>query len=556
MNTTPPPTVLQQSTDAASLGANFSSQAERQLFVAREYNAAKARGLTEEAAQREADRAWDVHFRTVLIQGWVRNALADAIKDLPKQQQDLMKKAGNEFVDVLKAGGMADVGNNEKARNEWRTRFAGHQDKIISGAIESGMAPYEAMAGLSKLGIFFGGIASFIGQATGNQNWVNLGQSTMAQSVALAQTAQAEILKLKPLAEQVTEAPPGWRSDIVDRSNFSAQAGRYLIDAARRTNNPALIAEMERLVYSEIVDQPYPGKSPSFSAAPGAGGRRSSAAGAGRGEPSAVPTVAGAGVVRGYTQGQIDMHAQAAAQSAPTAVKDKYGKVHNVESYVLDAAQKFKIDPRELRLRMSAESSFNPSVQSSQGAGGIAQFVEGTAKRLGIKDRFDPQESVYGMAGYLRTLYDQHKTSYAVDMAYYGGDANRKSWGPNTYQYANNLMAVRGQIYGSPVVGMDRAGQAYEVDQKLAVADTDTKVAAERRGRGGVPEVQPSFKLAAAKTPAPAETTGSRGMKQGTDMHARAPEVTRHSDRKQSGQTVVVAATDPRALVGPAPTIH
>ena len=145
-----------------------------------------------------------------------------------------------------------------------------------------------------------------------------------------------------------------------------------------------------------------------------------------------MPPNLGADTVKPYDQGKIAYLVRKI--DAPT----KY------DAWIQEAARKEGIDPRELKLRIGAESNFDPNAQSSQGAGGIMQFTEETAKQYGI-DRTDPRDSIFGAA---KVLADYQRKAGGdmskVDMMYYGGESG-KGWGPNTKQYAANLAAVRQQ---------------------------------------------------------------------------------------------------------------
>lgn len=117
------------------------------------------------------------------------------------------------------------------------------------------------------------------------------------------------------------------------------------------------------------------------------------------------------------------------------------------DSLIQDAAKKYNISPTELKLRIMAESGGRPDATSDQGAVGLAQLTDDTAKRLGVTNRMDPAQSI-DAAGKLMAQYggtvggDMSK----VDQMYYGpGTPN----GPNTKQYVENLRAVRTQLFGA-----------------------------------------------------------------------------------------------------------
>jgi soluble lytic murein transglycosylase-like protein len=116
-----------------------------------------------------------------------------------------------------------------------------------------------------------------------------------------------------------------------------------------------------------------------------------------------------------------------------------------------EMGQKYGIDPKELKLRAIAESSFNPSAKGEVTklgqARGLMQLETGTAIGLGVTDRNNPRQSVEGAA----KLIAQHSRSAngnqeKIDELYHAG--LEKNIGPNTKQYAANLAAVRASING------------------------------------------------------------------------------------------------------------
>lgn len=145
--------------------------------------------------------------------------------------------------------------------------------------------------------------------------------------------------------------------------------------------------------------------------------------------PGEIPDL-NADHVKPYSNGQVQ--AMSRRIDAPT----KY------DAWINEAARKEGIDPRELKLRISAESNFDPNAKSDQGALGIMQMTPETAARYGVNPN-DPRDAIFGgakmLADYIRKSGgDMSK----VDMMYYGGESG-KGWGPNTKQYAANLSAVR-----------------------------------------------------------------------------------------------------------------
>lgn len=171
-----------------------------------------------------------------------------------------------------------------------------------------------------------------------------------------------------------------------------------------------------------------------------------------RGEAGQVPAIADhhANFVQPYTP----QHVQAIA--AKVQAPSKFDPLINA------SAQKNGIDPKELKLFLTAESGLDPNADNGI-SHGIAQMTSATAKALGV-DPTKPDQAIEGAA----RLLANYKAKYGGDMnavteAYYGG-SDQKQWGPNTQQYAANLSAARAYL------GMDQTQPQVQPVPETAIA--------------------------------------------------------------------------------------
>ena len=65
------------------------------------------------------------------------------------------------------------------------------------------------------------------------------------------------------------------------------------------------------------------------------------------------------------------------------------------------AALAHGLDPKLLHALVITESAYRADARSPAGAGGLTQLMPGTARELGVRDRFDPIENLRGGADYL-----------------------------------------------------------------------------------------------------------------------------------------------------------
>jgi len=136
-----------------------------------------------------------------------------------------------------------------------------------------------------------------------------------------------------------------------------------------------------------------------------------------------------------------------------------------VKPLIQSAAAIFGVPTRLLSALLYHESRFNPKAKSRAGAMGIAQFMPGTARGMGV-DPWDPKSAIMGAARYLRNLYNQFKRWDLALAAYNAGPGRVQRYGGippirETQNYVKNIMAMFG---GSPVAGAIRkAGERQPV---------------------------------------------------------------------------------------------
>jgi hypothetical protein len=135
---------------------------------------------------------------------------------------------------------------------------------------------------------------------------------------------------------------------------------------------------------------------------------------------------------------------------------------------VLRSARAAGITPALLAAVLKAESDFNPRVVSSAGAQGIAQFMPGTARGMGVDDPFDPAQAIPGSARLIASGIREFRSVPLALAAYNaGGGAVRRYRGippyPETQAYVDKVMALAGQggalSGGAGSVVLVRAGE-------------------------------------------------------------------------------------------------
>jgi soluble lytic murein transglycosylase-like protein len=102
---------------------------------------------------------------------------------------------------------------------------------------------------------------------------------------------------------------------------------------------------------------------------------------------------------------------------------------------VQEAARTQGLDPNLVDLVIRMESGYNSRAVSPKGARGIMQLMPETASLYGVRNRFDPFQSIRGGVHYLRDLMQRFHSNVALALAAYnaGPDAVEKHGGVPPY---------------------------------------------------------------------------------------------------------------------------
>jgi soluble lytic murein transglycosylase-like protein len=121
------------------------------------------------------------------------------------------------------------------------------------------------------------------------------------------------------------------------------------------------------------------------------------------------------------------------------------------------AAQRWNVSAALLAAQLFAESNFNPFAVSPMGAQGIAQFMPGTARAMGLEDPFDAPAAIDAQARLMRDLLRRFAAVPLALAAYNAGPGPVAACGcvppyPETRGYVARILGLLGG-FGEPGAG-------------------------------------------------------------------------------------------------------
>lgn len=161
--------------------------------------------------------------------------------------------------------------------------------------------------------------------------------------------------------------------------------------------------------------------------------------------------------ITGKSVTYIDVSEEDTSYTAKKTTSVDAMKETKYDAYFKKAAQRYGVSESLLKAIAKAESNFNARDVSSAGAKGVMQLMPETAKSLGVKDVFDPEQNIMGGAKCIKQKLKEFNGNVRLALAAYnaGSGAVKRTGGVPSYckSYVNKVLSYKEAYETASAVG-------------------------------------------------------------------------------------------------------
>jgi soluble lytic murein transglycosylase-like protein len=139
------------------------------------------------------------------------------------------------------------------------------------------------------------------------------------------------------------------------------------------------------------------------------------------------------------------------------------------DDLVLAHAQRNALRPELVRAVIQVESGYNPMARSSKGAMGLMQLMPATARALGVRNPYDPEDNIRGGTLYLRRLLDRYDGNEQLALAAYNAGAGAVDRYGNVPPYRETRDYVR--RVGLKAGGETESSSKFVIYKSIEIVD-------------------------------------------------------------------------------------